>query len=161
LFLLAQDTTRCSVIGILSGIYSQYVRKFPRLRIRPNATILSQSDETERSVCFVICGFNIAIIAGILLRGSRYFVAYRTSAIIALVGIALYTILVGAEASVVRAAIMAALLIVTLRFLGRPTFIPAALFTAALPPSKKMPFEHHLIRHSFDELHIEFGLKVE
>jgi len=87
---------------------------------------------TGTSHIIAISGFNIAIIAGILLRGSRYFVAYRTSAWIALFGIALYTILVGAEASVVRAAIMGALFIVAVQFLGRPTFIPAALFTAAL-----------------------------
>ena len=58
--------------------------------------------------------------------------ASRVAAIIALLGIILYTILVGAEASVVRAAIMGALFIVALQFLGRPAFLPAALFAAAL-----------------------------
>ena len=54
------------------------------------------------------------------------------AAIIALLGITLYTVLVGAEESVVRAAIMGALFIVALQFLGRPTFLPATLFAAAL-----------------------------
>ena len=47
-------------------------------------------------------------------------------------GILFYTILVGADAAVVRAAIMGAMFIVALLILGRPTFIYAALFSAAL-----------------------------
>ena len=79
-----------------------------------------------------ISGFNIAILAAILLRGSRPFVGRRTSAWVALGGVAIYAVLVGAEASVVRAAIMAAIFIFATRFLGRPTFAAAGLFTAAV-----------------------------
>ena len=79
-----------------------------------------------------ISGFNIAIIAGILLVGSRYIFAYRTGAWIAMAGILIYTIFVGAEASVVRAAAMGALLITATQIMGRPIFVPATIFTAAL-----------------------------
>ncbi len=79
-----------------------------------------------------ISGFNIAILAVILLRGSQPFVGRRWSAWVALGGVAIYTVLVGAEASVVRAAIMAAIFIFATRFMGRPTFAPAGLFTAAM-----------------------------
>jgi competence protein ComEC len=59
-------------------------------------------------------------------------VSNRWAALIAFVGITLYAILVGAEASVVRAAIMDAFFIIALHYLGRPTFLPATLFAAAL-----------------------------
>lgn len=87
---------------------------------------------TGTSHIIAISGFNIAIIAGILLRGSRYFVSPRAAGLIAITGISLYTILVGADAAVVRAAIMGALFIVALLLLGRPTFLYATLFAAAL-----------------------------
>ena len=50
----------------------------------------------------MICGFNIVILAVILLRGSQSFVGRRWSAWVALGGAAIYATLVGAEASVVR-----------------------------------------------------------
>jgi competence protein ComEC len=78
-----------------------------------------------------ISGFNIAIIAGLFLQGGRLLFDRRTAAWTALGGVALYTLLVGAEASVVRAAIMGALFIIAAQLLGRPTFAPASLFTAA------------------------------
>ena len=79
-----------------------------------------------------ISGFNIAIVAGILLVGSRYFVAYRTGAWMAIFGVAIYTIFVGAEASVVRAAAMASFVILATQIMGRPIFFLATVFTAAL-----------------------------
>jgi competence protein ComEC len=39
---------------------------------------------------------------------------------------------VGADATVVRAAIMGALFVIAARLMGRPTFAPAGLFTAAI-----------------------------
>ncbi len=78
-----------------------------------------------------ISGFNIAILAGALLRGGRGLVGLRRSAWGALAGISVYTILVGADAAVVRAAFMGSLYIFSNRLLGRPTFAPAGLFVAA------------------------------
>ena len=78
-----------------------------------------------------ISGFNMAIIAGALLAGGRQIVGIRIAAWVAFVGVILYTILVGAEASVVRAAVMSILLIFAATMLGRPTFLPAILVSAA------------------------------
>jgi predicted membrane metal-binding protein len=52
-----------------------------------------------------------------LLRGGRYFVAFRKAAWIALAGIATYTVFVGAEASVVRAVAMGTLFVIAIKFL--------------------------------------------
>jgi len=49
------------------------------------------------------------VIAGILLRGSRFFVSPRVAGVIAILGIELYAILVGADSAVVRAAIKASM----------------------------------------------------
>ena len=100
-----------------------------------NVTVLLKSvpsPETVYPVWFLIYGFNIAILAAILLGVSRPIAGLKGSAWVALVGISLYAILVGADAAVVRAAIMGALFIVAARFLGRPTYAPAALFAAAI-----------------------------
>jgi competence protein ComEC len=111
--------------ALLSGILLGYDRGLPK-------ELVEDFQTTGMTHIIAISGFNIAIIAGILLRGSRYFVSPRAAGLIAIVGISLYTILVGADTAVVRAAIMAALFIVALLFLGRPTFLYAALFAAAL-----------------------------
>ncbi|HET6445925.1 MAG TPA: DNA internalization-related competence protein ComEC/Rec2 [candidate division Zixibacteria bacterium] len=79
-----------------------------------------------------ISGFNIAILAGVLLAISRPFLGPRWSAWFVLAGLAFYTVLVGADAAVVRAAIMGALFVIAARLMGRPTFAPAGLFTAAI-----------------------------
>jgi len=54
----------------------------------------------------LICGFNIAILTGLMLAMSRSLFGLRRSAWFVLLGIALYTVLVGADAAVVRAAIL-------------------------------------------------------
>ena len=90
------------------------------------------SHKTEYLVWFLIYGFNIAILTGVLLALSRPFLGHRWSAWCVLAGIALYTVLVGADAAVVRAAIMGALFVIAARLMGRPTFAPAGLFTAAI-----------------------------
>jgi competence protein ComEC len=96
--------------------------------------------EKPRPVCFLIYGFNIAILAGVLLAVSKPFLGHRRSAWFDLAGIALYTVLVGADAAVVRAAIMGALFVIAARLMGRPTFAPAGLFTAAISMTLANPF---------------------
>jgi hypothetical protein len=54
---------------------------------------------------------HIPILAAILLKGSQPIVGRRNSAWVALGGVTIYTELVGTEASVVKAAVMAALFI--------------------------------------------------
>jgi competence protein ComEC len=95
--------------------------------------------KTGMSHIIAISGFNIAILAGVLLRGSRSWLGLRSSAGFALLGISLYTLLVGADAAVVRAAIMGGIYILTSRLLGRPTFAPAVLALAAFGMSLVNP----------------------
>jgi len=87
-----------------------------------------------------ISGFNIAILTGILLVASKPILGQKRSAWFVLLGITLYTILVGADAAVVRAAIMGALFVIAARLMGRPTFAPAGLFTAAIVMTVINPF---------------------
>lgn len=95
---------------------------------------------TGMSHIIAISGFNIAILAGAMLRGGRLLLGWRASAWVALAGVALYTVFVGADAAVVRAAIMGSLYIISNRILGRPTFAPAGLFVAAWLMSLANPF---------------------
>jgi competence protein ComEC len=87
-----------------------------------------------------ISGFNIAILSGVLLAASRPILGHRRSAWFVLGGIAIYAILVGADAAVVRAAIMGGLFVIAARLLGRPTYAPAALFVAAIAMTMVDPF---------------------
>ena len=74
--------------------------------------------DTGTSHILVISGFNIAIVAGLFMTVfGRVFGRWRGAAV-ALIGIAFYTLLVGAEAPVVRAAIMGGLAIFAVQ-LGR------------------------------------------
>ncbi len=78
-----------------------------------------------------ISGFNIALIAGALLTGGRQVVGIRIAAGMTIIAVIVYAVFVGAEASVVRAAVMAILMVIAATLLGRPTFLPAVLFSAA------------------------------
>jgi competence protein ComEC len=95
---------------------------------------------TGMSHIIAISGFNIAILTGVLLAASRPIFGHKRSAWFVLAGIALYTILVGADAAVVRAAIMGALFVIAARLLGRPTFAPAGLFAAAIAMTLADPY---------------------
>lgn len=79
-----------------------------------------------------ISGFNIAILIGLLVGVSQPLFSRRGAAIFAVVGVVAYTLLVGADASVVRAAIMGSIYLLASRWLGRPNFAYASLFLAAL-----------------------------
>ena len=99
--------------------------------------------DTGTTHVIVISGFNITIIAGLLvgvfsrLFGSGQF-GIRRAAVFALIGIAIYTILVGADAAVVRAAIMGGLAIfaslVGRRQAGLNTLAVVAAVMAAFNP---------------------------
>lgn len=77
-----------------------------------------------------ISGFNIAILIAILVGVSEPLLPRRAALLVAVTGVALYTVLVGADASVVRAAIMGAIFLIASRLLGRPNFAYASLFFA-------------------------------
>ncbi len=78
-----------------------------------------------------ISGFNIAIISGIFFRLFRRWLGSRRAIWPSIAGVVLYTLLVGASASVVRAAIMGILYLLG-RHLGRPTYVPVSLAAAAM-----------------------------
>ena len=79
-----------------------------------------------------ISGFNIAILVGSLMRIGQPILGRRRASYLALTAVFLYTLLVGADAAVIRAAIMGSLFIFSRQMMGRPTFAPASLFVAAL-----------------------------
>jgi competence protein ComEC len=85
------------------------------------------------------CGFNFAIVAGVLGGLARRAVGERRGVFVALVGIALYAILVGANAAVVRAAIMSGLVLVARR-LGRTTYALTSLAFATLAMTFVNPY---------------------
>ncbi|MFZ0545099.1 MAG: DNA internalization-related competence protein ComEC/Rec2 [Candidatus Promineifilaceae bacterium] len=87
-----------------------------------------------------ISGFNIALLVGAMVSLGRPLLGQRRASFVALAAVFLYTILVGADAAVVRAAVMGALFIFSRRMMGRPTFAPASLFVAAWVMTLLDPF---------------------
>ncbi len=88
--------------------------------------------DTGTAHIIAISGFNIAIIAGLFFTlFSRLFGQARGS-LVAMVGIGLYTFLVGADAAVVRAAIMGSLSLLARLFGRRNDGLNALLVSAAL-----------------------------
>lgn len=91
------------LLGVESGISDQVQKAFR---------------ETGTTHIIAISGFNITIVAGFFSRFFSRIMNPRKGAIAALIGISLYTILVGADAAVVRAAVMGGLSIFA-RQIGR------------------------------------------
>ena len=87
-----------------------------------------------------ISGFNIAILVAILVRLAEPFLSRKGAVIFALVGISLYTVLVGADASVVRAALMGGIYLIANRWLGRPNYAYASLLLAGFVMTLLRPF---------------------
>ena len=89
-------------------------------------------NDTGTRHIIAISGFNISIIAGLFLALFSRWLGARRGAWVAGGGIALYTLLVGADAAVVRAAIMGILALVALQT-GRQSFALNTLgFSAAV-----------------------------
>ncbi len=78
-----------------------------------------------------ISGFNISIIAALFVTFFSRFLGARNGAILAIFGIAFYTVLVGGDAAVVRAAIMGSLALFA-RQVGRRQFALNTLLAVAL-----------------------------
>ena len=77
-----------------------------------------------------ISGFNISIIAGIFFVFFSRFFGERRGAVVAILGIALYTFIVGADAAVVRAAVMGSLALFA-KQVGRRQFALNTLLAVA------------------------------
>lgn len=104
------------VLGIESGI--------PR-------ELYTQFHLTGTSHVIVISGSNIALVSAILTTLSKRWRRPRLSAVLTLVGITFYTLLVGADAAVTRAALMAGLAVIAV-VLGRQSAALISLFLAGL-----------------------------
>jgi competence protein ComEC len=78
-----------------------------------------------------ISGFNISIIAALFVTFFSRFLGARNGAILAVIGIAFYTVLVGGDAAVVRAALMGSLALFA-RQVGRRQFALNTLLAVAL-----------------------------
>lgn len=87
---------------------------------------------TGTSHVIAISGFNITIVAGLFASFFGRMLNPRRGAIAAVIGIAIYTILVGADAAVVRAAIMGGLSLFARQVGRRQHGINTLAFTAAL-----------------------------
>ncbi len=89
-------------------------------------------NDTSTRHIIAISGFNISIVAGLLLAVFSRWLGVRRGIRLAILGIIFYTLFVGAEASVVRAAIMGTLALVA-RQVGRQLFgLNTLAFSAAL-----------------------------
>ncbi len=94
---------------------------------------------TNTAHIIAISGFNISIIAGILLQLTRRIVGAKRATFIVILGLAIYTLLVGASPSVVRAAIMGSLTVIALH-VNRPNAASNALAIAAFAMLVHNPF---------------------
>ena len=95
------------------------------------ANLTKAFSATGTTHIIAISGFNISIIAGLLSRLSTRLFGKRRAMPVALAGIIVYTILVGASAAVVRAAIMGCLYVIATHY-GRQTEALTSLIAAAV-----------------------------
>lgn len=96
------------------------------------ASLYAQFNATGASHVIVISGSNIAILCGVLSVVVTRLAGRRIALYVSLLGIAIYVLLAGADAPVMRAAIMGGLYVLALRF-GRRTEVRTSLvFAAAL-----------------------------
>ncbi len=104
------------LMGILLGIESNIPRE-----------LYDQFNRTGTSHIIVISGFNITIVAGLLLLVFKQLMDTTPSTIAAIAGIALYTLFVGADPPVVRAAFMGMIYVLAVA-LGRQSTAVISLF---------------------------------
>ncbi|MGA9351094.1 MAG: DNA internalization-related competence protein ComEC/Rec2 [Anaerolineae bacterium] len=95
------------------------------------ADLMEAFSATGTAHIIVISGFNISIIAGLFSGLSTRLFGKRRAMPLALAGIIVYTILVGASAAVVRAAIMGCLYVIATHY-GRQTEALTSLMAAAI-----------------------------
>jgi competence protein ComEC len=110
--------------GLLNGILLGIETGIP-------AELYEQFNLTGTSHIIVISGSNIVVIAALFLLVSRRTLGQRYAPYVAVVAIALYTLLVGADAAVLRAALMGGMWMLAL-MVGRPGLALNALFFAAI-----------------------------
>lgn len=102
--------------------------------------LLEDFRTTGMSHIIAISGYNVSVLVGVLSAAVTPLLGHRRAAGLAMILVAVYAIFVGAGATVVRAAILGSLFLISRRFLGRPTFAPASLFAAGLFMTAANPF---------------------
>jgi len=118
--LILPEPQAALLTGILLGV-----------RAGISADLTKAFSTTGTAHIIAISGFNISIIAGLFSGLSTRLVGKRRAMPLALAGIIVYAILVGASASVVRAAIMGCLYIIATHY-GRQTDVLTSLMAAAM-----------------------------
>jgi len=116
---LFPEPTASLLAGILLGIESGIARE-----------VRDAFNATNTSHIIAISGFNITIIAGFIAALARRVVGPRRATLVVILGLVVYTLLVGAAPSVVRAAIMGSLSVLALHY-HRPNDALNALGAAA------------------------------
>ncbi|MBN1179338.1 MAG: ComEC/Rec2 family competence protein [Anaerolineae bacterium] len=95
------------------------------------ADLMAAFSATGTTHIIAISGFNITIIAGIFAGLSLRLVGKRYATWVAIAGVIVYTVFVGASAAVVRAAAMGTLYLLG-KHLGRSTFAPVSVAASAI-----------------------------
>ena len=93
--------------------------------------LMDDFSATGTTHIIAISGFNITIIAGIFAGLARRLFGQRRATWVAIAGVAVYTVFVGASAAVVRAALMGVLYLLA-QHLGRASYAPVSLAAAAV-----------------------------
>ena len=127
-YMLFPDPEASLLAGILFGVDNNIP-----------AGVQQAFKNTGTAHIIAISGFNIAIIAAIFVTLLSRFFGKKIGAVLAILGIIFYTLLVGASASVVRAAIMGTLSIIAAQF-GRRNLALTALGISALGMGMINPF---------------------
>ncbi|MDY7079598.1 MAG: DNA internalization-related competence protein ComEC/Rec2 [Chloroflexota bacterium] len=103
------------------------------------ADLMDDFSATGTTHIIAISGFNITIISGIFAGLAQKLFGKRRAVWVAIAGVAVYTVFVGASAAVVRAALMG-MLYLWGRHLGRGTFAPVSLSAAAIGMTALNPY---------------------
>ena len=103
------------------------------------ADLMADFSATGTTHIIAISGFNISIIAGLFSGLSARLFGRRRAMPLAVAGIVLYTIFVGASAAVVRAAIMGSLYVIAIHY-GRQSDALNSLMAAAILMTALNPF---------------------
>jgi competence protein ComEC len=136
------------LLTLVYGLKDRSLENIYRLFLDPEASLLAgillgvdsglsqplqqAFKNTGTAHIIAISGFNIAIIAGIFIKLFSRIFGRRLGAVLAVLGIGFYTFLVGANASVVRAAIMGTLSLFAVQVGRRQQGLNTLAFVAAI-----------------------------